>query len=131
MAEKVLVYGYPVGTGDDPVDPGYGQGRPLPPHAGHPLPIPPTPPGIALPPIAIPPAGQLPIYPPDLPVVIPEPPEKPLPGPPAVIWPPLPPGTGIAGKALILIWVVGVGSRWLVVEGNEIWPPKPPQPQPK
>jgi len=56
--------------------------------------------------------------------VVPEPPEKPLPGPPAVIWPPLPPGTGVAGKALILIWVVGVGYRWLVYEGHDIWPPE-------
>ena len=56
-----------------------------------------------------------------------------LPMPPATIWPPLPPGSGIAGKALILVWVVGVGYRWVVVGGTDIWPP-PPQPptaQPK
>jgi hypothetical protein len=67
-----------------------------------------------------------------------EPPEvdNSLPMPPATIWPPLPPGTGIAGKALILVWVVGVGYRWLVVGGTDIWPPvvhpaPPPTPQPK
>jgi hypothetical protein len=48
-----------------------------------------------------------------------------LPMPPATIWPPLPPGIGIAGKALILVWVVGVGYRWLVVEGPDVWPPLP------
>jgi hypothetical protein len=64
-----------------------------------------------------------------------EPPEvdNSLPMPPATVWPPLPPGTGIAGKALILIWVVGVGYRWLVVKGAEVWPPQPAPPtaQPK
>ncbi|HKD03941.1 MAG TPA: hypothetical protein VKB77_16000 [Terriglobales bacterium] len=124
MAEgPILVYGYPV-SGSGPVDPGYGVGHPLPPHAGHPLPLPSLPPGVAAPPIALPPTMWPPPGPPSPPVVVPEPPEKPLPGPPAVIWPPLPPGTGVAGKALILIWVVGVGYRWLVYEGHDIWPPE-------
>jgi|SRR5215471_3478272 len=112
-----------------PTDPGYGIG--LPPHGGHPLPLPPLPPGVAAPPIELPPAMWPPAAPPSPPVVVPEPPEKPLPGPPAVIWPPLPPGTGIAGKALILVWVVGVGYRWIVAQGNDIWPPEPPTAQPK
>lgn len=114
---------------EGPVDPGYGQGHPRPPVAGHPLPIPPLPPGI-MPPIALPPVLN---PPPDWempPIVIPQPPDKPLPGPPAVIWPPLPPGTGIAGKALILVWVVGVGTRWIVVDGPDMWPP-PPEAGPK
>jgi hypothetical protein len=53
--------------------------------------------------------------------------------PPATVWPPLPPGTGIAGMALILVWVVGVGYRWLLVKGHDIWPPQPEPPvaQPK
>ena len=62
-----------------------------------------------------------------------------LPMPPATVWPPLPPGTGVAGKALILVWVVGVGYRWIVVGATDIWPPQPvrpdqglpPGPQPK
>jgi hypothetical protein len=64
---------------------------------------------------------------------LPEPPEvdNSLPMPPATIWPPLPPGIGIAGKALILVWIVGVGYRWLVVAGTDIWPPVPPEPEPK
>lgn len=100
-----------------PVDPDYGipEG---PPHIS--IPIPPLPPGIVAPPIALPPVGVPPGHPP---IVIPQPPDKPLPGPPAVIWPPLPPGTGVAGKCLILVWVVGVGSRWLVIEGPDVWPP--------
>src|SRR6185369_8902207 len=53
-----------------------------------------------------------------------------LPMPPATIWPPLPPGSGINGKALILIWIVGVGYRWLVAQGVDIWPP-PLSPDPK
>jgi hypothetical protein len=51
-----------------------------------------------------------------------------LPQPPATIWPPLPPSVGVAGKALLLIWIVGVGYRWLVVSGPDVWPPVP---QPK
>jgi hypothetical protein len=53
--------------------------------------------------------------------------------PPATVWPPIPPGSGIAGKCIILIWVVGVGYRWLVVQGPDVWPPvtPPPMPQPK
>jgi hypothetical protein len=51
-----------------------------------------------------------------------------LPMPPATIWPPLPPGVGIAGKALILVWVVGVGYRWIVVGAVDVWPPQPVRP---
>jgi hypothetical protein len=49
-----------------------------------------------------------------------------LPVPPATVWPPLPPGAGISGKCLILIWIVGVGYRWLVASGPDVWPPQPP-----
>ena len=48
-----------------------------------------------------------------------------LPMPPATVWPPLPPGTGIGGKALILVWVVGIGYRWVVVGATDVWPPVP------
>jgi len=48
-----------------------------------------------------------------------------LPVPPATIWPPLPPGSGIGGKALILVWVVGIGYRWVVVGATDVWPPVP------
>jgi hypothetical protein len=93
-------------------------GRPshgLPPSPGHPdqgLPPSPGHPDQGLPPIDAHPDNSLPM-------------------PPATVWPPLPPGTGVAGKALILIWVVGVGYRWLVVGGTDVWPPEPPQAQPK
>jgi len=132
--------------GGGPVDPGFGHPRPpVDPgySGGHPIyfPWPPPNPPIAAPPIYLPPNAQLPIWLPDLPIVIPQPPEKPLPDPPAVLWPPLPPGVGINGKALILVWVVGVGYRWIVAQGNEVWPPpdqgkppdggKPPVAQPK
>ena len=128
-----LYYGH-VEQVHGPIDPGYGRPE-RPPIAVPPIALPPLPPGIALPPIYIPPSGQLPVLPhPPVavpPIVIPEPPDVELPGPPAVIWPPLPPGTGIAGKALALIWIVGVGYRWLVVGGTDIWPPPPPTAQPK
>lgn len=110
-----LYYGH-VEQVEGPTDPGWGQGRPLPPKPG--LPLPPLPPGIVAPPIALPPEITIPMPP----IVIPEPPDKPLP-PPGTIWPPLPPGTGIAGKALVCVWVVGVGTRWLVVDGPDLWPP--------
>ena len=35
------------------------------------------------------------------------------------------------GERCILVWAVGVDYRWIVAEGNEIWPPKPPAAQPK
>lgn len=89
-------------------------------HPGHPLPIPPLPPDIwPQPPVGIwPPPVR-----PGFPIIIPQPPDKPLPEPPGTIWPPLPPGTGIAGKHWVLIWVVGVGYRWLVIDGPDKWPP--------
>ena len=105
---------------EGPVDPGYGQGTPLPPIST--LPLPPPPPGIVTPPIALPPVINMPPHTMP-PIFIPEDPAKPLP-PPGTIWPPLPPGTGIAGKALVCIWVVGVGTRWLVVDGPDKWPPE-------
>jgi hypothetical protein len=54
------------------------------------------------------------------------------PAEPPVLWPPLPPDAGIAGRAVILIWVVGVGYRWLIVEGRmqpPIYTPPPAQPK--
>jgi len=68
---------------------------------------------------------------PSQPIFLPEGPDHTLPVPPATVWPPLPPGIGIAGKGLALIWLVGVGYRWLVVQGNEVWPPQTPPAQPK
>jgi hypothetical protein len=60
------------------------------------------------------------------PIVIPEPPDKPL--PPVGIYPPLPPTA--SGKVAVLVWVVGVGYRWAVIEGS-IDNTLPPAPQPK
>jgi len=121
-----------------PIDPGFG--RPKPPNqVWPPVTLPPLPPEVD------PPVGM---WPPtinnDLPqapiVIYPKPPKPPsISGGPATppgiavppielpptLWPPLPPGTGIAGKALILVWVVGVGYRWLVVDGPDLWPPPP------
>jgi len=94
-----------------PPSPGHpDQG--LPPSAGHP--------DQGLPPSDLHPDQGLPGTPPSV--------DNSLPVPPATVWPPLPPGTGIAGKALILIWVVGVGYRWLVVGGTDVWPPQPVYP---
>lgn len=65
----------------------------------------PDPPGVVKPPIYI--NGS-----PTLPITLP-------PG----VYPPLPPHEG-TGRYAILIWVVGLGFRWLVVEPG-------PQPEPK
>jgi hypothetical protein len=136
-----------------PVDPGYGVSGDV---VWPPVSLPPLPPGVwPSPPVGVWPPSRpgipshpIVIYPPvrpdqGLPPTGPPPkPDQGLPGtspsvdntlpmPPATIWPPLPPGSGIAGKALILVWVVGVGYRWIVVGGTDIWPPPPPGPQPK
>jgi hypothetical protein len=85
-----------------------------PPHPGHGLPGTPGHPDQGLPPSGLHPDQGLPGTP-----------DNSLPMPPATVWPPLPPGTGISGKALCLIWIIGIGYRWLVVEGPEVWPPEP------
>jgi hypothetical protein len=121
---KALVYGEVVGS-DEPIDPSYGIPS-RPPHAGHPLPIPPEPPGTPEHPIVHPPGVNIPIYP-TQPIFIPAPPDA----PPGVIWPPLPPDIGASGKTLIFIWVPGVGSRWYVYDAPTTWPPQPPTAQPK
>jgi hypothetical protein len=141
----------------EPVDPGYGQGSPggrpdqdLPWGPGRPdnelpggrpaLPAQPLPP---LPGIW-PPPGQ-----PNIPVVLPplmptnpiyiegapsQPgqPSQPIALPPG-IYPPLPPDAGLpSGKVAILVWVVGVGYRWIVLErGAQPTPPIAPGAEPK
>lgn len=147
MAESFFAKITPVQGG--PTDPGFGQPEPKPPNQIWPPKVwPPLPPDTQPPQIWPPQINN--DLPPDFPIVIPQPPEKPTPGLPPVaghplpeppggpsqlpelpnvIWPPLPPGTGIAGKALILIWVVGVGYRWMLVQGPDLPPgiwPKPP-----
>lgn len=126
-----------------PGNPGY-PGHPLPPfpgYPGHPLP----PGGIALPPIALPPFPGLwpPPGQPTLPIVIPpgnvamppifipEDPTKPPALPPGTIWPPIPPDTGITGKVIILVWIIGVGYRWYVYDAAAVTPPIQPTPGPK
>lgn len=141
---------------EGPVDPGYGVdvgGRP-----SHPIVTPPMLPGvwpkpgepshpIYLPPSVWPGPGT-----PGHPIYIPIGPDNTLPpyidnslpeGP--VVWPPLPPDSGLSGKVAILIVVFGYGYRWLVVDtdakpahpiapGGGTKPPdggKPPEPQPK
>lgn len=114
--------------GGGPVDPDYGieggnGGSPEQPIIGspsHPIELPPLPPDVpdqGLPPLA----GQLPEWP----TVIPGTPEHPIAHPPGTVWPPLPPDSGIAGKVWILVYVMGVGHRWFVVQGPSIWPPPP------
>lgn len=104
---------------EEGVDPGFGIPA-LPPHVGG-GPLPPLP-GVWPPtdrpslPIALPP-----IVPPghvENPIVIPGTPEKPIHLPPG-IYPPLPPNVGIEGKVAILVWVVGVGHRWAVVDTTQ------------
>lgn len=88
---------------------------PSPGHPEHPIVLPPLPgiwpsPGTPTHPIFYPPY-------PAHPIVIPDNPEKPIQQPPGTIWPPLPPDTGLDnGTYALLIWVVGVGYRWLIVK---------------
>jgi len=85
-----------------PVDPGYGVG------SDH--------------------AGQLPVWPiePTHPIAPPIPgePNPPVDPPPGTVWPPLPPGSNVTGKALALVWIQGVGYRYVVIQ---IEPPAPDQ----
>jgi|KBSMisStandDraft_5_1062788.scaffolds.fasta_scaffold684363_2 hypothetical protein len=136
MPTPQLGYFWPVSGGhpDQGLPPGSpgspDQGLPQPPSIWPPVTLPPLPPGVW----PNPPVGVWPPHSPSVPshpIYLPEGPDHTLPVPPATIWPPLPPGNGIAGKGVILIWVVGVGYRWLVVQGHEVWPPVPPSPQPK
>ena len=111
-----------------PTDPGWGRPPPVPPHVSNELPRPPV---HVWPPLQ-------PVYP-DLPIYLP--PEyatgQPLPpgsetdpgygieAPPGSVWPPLP---GIEGKVLALVWLVGYGYRWTVIDPS-LKPPvggKPP-----
>jgi hypothetical protein len=124
----MLAYIYPVNGGQ--VDnelpggpPGHVGGGPIhrPPIVGGGPIIPPPLPGVWPPPghithpIVLPPMGEI-----SQPIVIPGGPEHPIAVPPG-IWPPLPPGTVWPGaeKLAILIWVVGVGWRWLVIEPED------------
>lgn len=115
MPEPQLGYFFPVSEG----------------HPGHPLPKPPISGGIPTPPIQLPPLPPDTVEPPivlpptdggdiEFPIVIPKPPIN---LPPGTVWPPLPPDAGIAGKMFCLVWIVGVGYRWVVLEGPSVWPP--------
>ena len=107
--------------GSDEVDPGYGnEGGVRPPHiGGGPIIIPPLPPGIK------PPPGH--IWPPRIPpghvappIFIDGTPENPINIPPGTVWPPLNPGDGVQGKVLALVWLVGIGYKWTVLQAPQI-----------
>ena len=52
---------------------------------------------------------------PDLPIYLPPSgPDNELPMPPGSVWPPLPPG--VTEQVLCLVWIVGVGYRWTVID---------------
>jgi hypothetical protein len=96
----------------DETDPEWGVGTPRPPHPGY-IPVDPAHPGNALPPVH----GH---------------PAPPIAGaPPGTIWPPLPSGAP-EGKAALLVWLVGVGWRYMVVTIPPVAAqPLPPTPTPK
>lgn len=89
-----------------PVDPGWGQGRPLPPVVGG---------GPARPPVT-----------PESPEV-----EPPITLPPGSIWPPLPPD--VHGKFLALVLVGGMGHgvkyRYVVIDADAKPPHRPGRPE--
>jgi len=129
--------------GFPPGHPGHLPGHPghsLPERPGHGLPVwpgRPVDPGFGVDEDDVRP-GHLPIWP-----VIPERPDTglpPVPGqplpptdpPPGTIWPPLPPGLP-TGKMLALVWLTGVGYRYVVIEvkADQGGPGAPPAAQPK
>jgi len=116
---------YPGGGGGEPTHPIVGypdQGLPGGGEVGepsHPIVLPPMPPQINPPPVSIWPG--VPIHPAT--------PEHPIALPPGSVWPPLPPS--ITGEAVILVWVVGVGYRWLVIDAAQVDNELPATPQPK
>jgi hypothetical protein len=91
---------YPVDPDYDlPVRPGVWPHPPRPPGIDNSLPMPPMRPGF---PIYLPPEE------------VPEP-------PPGAVWPPLHPALGTE-KLLALVWIVGVGYRWTVIDPSlSIW----------
>jgi hypothetical protein len=121
----------PIASGQ-PVPPGYASGQPVPPtypvDPGYDLPSPPhlwpapprpEQPDQSLPPIPVKPS--VPIYLP------PEGEEHPL--PPGSVWPPLPPS--VTGVVMCLVWIVGAGYRWTVIDTGlqpsvPIYPPPLP-----
>jgi hypothetical protein len=139
-------YGRP---GWSPADPGYGvPGGPRPGHdlpwapgrPGHDLPGVPGHPDAGLPPFPGRPDTGLPWAPvrpdhglppahglPSNPIYVPDPGTKPIDPDAPVIWPPLPPSLQI--PALILVWVVGVGYRWLHSAGVDNTLPATPEPK--
>jgi hypothetical protein len=155
-----------------PVDPGYGVplppvvSHPIPPTPEHPIELPPTYPvdpdyGLPIGPgvwpqppkpvdpgygVPIPIAPEFPIYlPPQVnPPLPPGSPAHPIALPPGSVWPPLPPS--VTGTVTALVWIVGVGYRWTVIDTSlkpthPIMPPSrvpvspdqglPPSAQPK
>lgn len=84
------------------------------------------------PPIHIPPfppdyKPEHPIYYPPVPthpIFYPIYPEHPIELPPGDIFPPLPCDSGVGGKGLLLIDVIGAGYRWLSVDWEVNYPPK-------
>lgn len=112
---------------DQGLPPGW-PGRP-----SHPIVIPPLPgvwppPGRPSFPTVLP---ELPSGTPEQPIYIEGTPEHPIALPPATIWPPLPPATLPSDKHAILIWVIGVGTRWLVWDSSQVNPTPPPVARPK
>jgi hypothetical protein len=91
---------YPVDPDYDlPTRPNIWPNPPLPPHASN------------KPPLGPPLRPSHPIYP-----VLPDggDPSHPIALPPGMVWPPLPPS--ITGVILALIWVIGVGYRWVSID---------------
>ena len=132
MPYAYIEFVQPPGGGRWPTDPGFGipegghpgQGLPgFPGAPGHPGHLParpgrPTDPGYGVDEGGE--AGQLPVWPLDpehpdtgLPPV-PGHPLPPIDPPPGTIWPPLPPSVP-AGKALVLVFISGIGYRYAVV----------------
>jgi hypothetical protein len=130
-----------------PVDPGYGQGHPLPPHVGG---GPVHPPETVWPP-PVHPDNELPGGPPPhgpggggehpdhgLPGGPPPTaghplPEPPTDAPPGTVWPPLDPGQDLpdmGSDQWVIVWLPGIGYRFMKIEGKPIHEPPAASPKP-
>jgi hypothetical protein len=50
------------------------------------------------------------------PIYMPGGPNNELPLPPGSVWPPLPPS--VTGEIMCMIWIVGIGYRWTVIDAD-------------
>lgn len=81
----------------------------------HPIMLPPPPPNY-------PATGLPPSIWPGVPVHLPAPGDPPILMPPGSVYPPLPPLIDPEKRALVLVWIPGLGYRWVILGGTQVYP---------